>query len=63
MENDLVPLNSTQIWGMHKTELFGVILQPRTHSGMEYANDDDDDDDIFDSEHRLKWSGLKYILV
>ena len=42
----------TRIWGRHKTELFGVILQPRTHSGMEFANDDDDD--IYDTEHRLK---------
>ena len=29
-----------------------VILQLRTHSGMEFANDDDDD--IYDSEHRSK---------
>ena len=38
---------------MNQTELFGVILLPGTHSGMEFANDDDDDD-ICDSEHRLK---------
>ena len=31
------------------------------HSGMEFENDDDDD--IYDSEYRLKRSGLKYILV
>ena len=35
-------------------------LRPR--SGMEFANDDDDDD-IYDSERRLKWPDLKYILV
>ena len=34
---------STRIWGRHKTELFDIILQPQTHSGMEFANDDDDD--------------------
>ena len=39
--------------------MFGIILQPRAHSGMKFANDDDDD--IYDSEHRLKLSGLKYI--
>ena len=33
------------------TREFGVILQPWTHSSMEFANDDDD---IYDSEHRLK---------
>ena len=38
-------------------------MQPQTHSGMEFANEnddddnddgDDDDDDIYDSEHHLK---------
>ena len=60
---------STRIWERRKTELFGVILQPRTHSGMEFANDNDDDDNndddnddddnddaIYDSEHRFKWN-------
>ena len=39
-----------------------VILQPLTHSGMKFANDDDDNI-LYDSEHRLKCSGLKYLLV
>ena len=66
MENNLVPLNislnSDLEKAQHKTVWCRIAaMDTVTPSSMEFANDNDDD--IYDSEHRLKLSGLKYILV
>ena len=42
-----------RIWGRHKIELAGVVLQPRPRSGMGFVSNYDGDD-IYDSKHRLK---------
>ena len=45
---------------MHNIVLAGVVLQPRSDSGMDIVNDDDgdddddDDEDIYDGEYHLK---------
>ena len=52
----------TQILDSQKIDHAGV--EPRSRSCMKFANKDDDD--IYDSEHRLKWPGLKklkYIFI
>ena len=52
MGNDLVPPNIGIHSDLRKVqEMFGVILQPRKNSSMEFVNDDDD---VYDSEHSLK---------
>ena len=51
---------STQIWDIW--DHAGV--EPRLRYCMKFANEDNED--IYDSEHRLKWPGLKklkYILI